>query len=169
MGVNVNFARLRSGRNRPQQPAIPQPLRGVVTAAGRNLGYTPHRVASPGFLPLDVSSRGLSPNALLEAYNANPLAAATPPEGEIVRTEVAKGTTDAPIAIVVVGQDTTFYVQKPGVEAGVQQRVACAAGARCQPVAYNAGGGVYPGRYLARRYEPRTRRCRSRCDVHTFG
>ena len=43
---------------------------------GRILGYTPHREASPGFLPLDVPSRGLSPNALLEAYNANPLAAA---------------------------------------------------------------------------------------------
>ena len=39
-------------------------------------------------------------------------ATATPAEGEIVRTEIAKGTTDAPIAIVSVGQETTFYVQE---------------------------------------------------------
>jgi quercetin dioxygenase-like cupin family protein len=38
-------------------------------------------------------------------------AAATPAEGEIQRTDVAKGTTTAPIAIVTVGQPTTLYVQ----------------------------------------------------------
>src|ERR1700681_3001212 len=59
-----------------QQPPVPQPLRGVVTALGRILGYTPHHEASPRFLPLDVPVQGLSPNALLEAYDANPLAAA---------------------------------------------------------------------------------------------
>lgn len=38
-------------------------------------------------------------------------AGATPPEGDVERTDVAKGTTDAPIAIVSVGQPTTLYVQ----------------------------------------------------------
>lgn len=38
-------------------------------------------------------------------------AAATPAEGEVERTDLAKGTTDAPIAIVSVGQPTTLYVQ----------------------------------------------------------
>src|SRR4029453_12392946 len=36
----------------------------------------PHREARPGFLPLDVPGQGLTPKALLEAYSANPLAAA---------------------------------------------------------------------------------------------
>ena len=78
-GVPVKDYRGRKGQvfyASPQQPSVPEPLRGVVTALGRILGYTPHREASPGFLPLDVPSRGLSPKALLEAYNANPLAAA---------------------------------------------------------------------------------------------
>src|SRR5258705_3445777 len=60
----------------PRQPSVPEPLRCSVTAPGRILGYTPHREARPGFLPLDVPNQGLRPNALLEAYNANPLAAA---------------------------------------------------------------------------------------------
>ncbi|OBF28215.1 peptidase S53 [Mycobacterium sp. ACS1612] len=60
----------------PQQPAVPEPVRGVVSELGRILGYTPHREASPGVLPLDVPTGGLGPKALLEAYNANPLAAA---------------------------------------------------------------------------------------------
>ncbi|MDT5054819.1 MAG: kumamolisin [Mycobacterium sp.] len=77
--VPVNDYRGRKGQvfyASPQQPSVPEPLRGVVIALGRILGYTPHHEASPGFLPLDVPVRGLSPNALLEAYNANPLAAA---------------------------------------------------------------------------------------------
>ena len=77
--VPVNDYRGRKGQvfyASPRQPSVPEPLRGVATALGRILGYTPHREASPGFLPLDVPSRGLSPNALLEAYNAKPLAAA---------------------------------------------------------------------------------------------
>jgi kumamolisin len=77
--VPVNDYRGRKGQvfyASPQQPSVPEPLRGVVTALGRILGYTPHHEASPGFLPLDVPVQGLSPNALLEVYNANPLAAA---------------------------------------------------------------------------------------------
>jgi kumamolisin len=78
-GVPLNDYRGRKGQvfyASPQQPSVPEPLRGVVTALGRILGYTPHHEASPGFIPLDVPVQGLSPHALLEAYNANPLAAA---------------------------------------------------------------------------------------------
>jgi kumamolisin len=78
-GVPLNDYRGRKGQvfyASPQQPSVPEPLRGVVTALGRILGYTPHHEASPGFLPLDVPVQGLSPHALLQAYNANPLAAA---------------------------------------------------------------------------------------------
>jgi kumamolisin len=60
----------------PEQPAVPAPVRHSVTALGRILGYTPHHEAKPRFLPLDVPTGGLGPKALLEAYNANPLAAA---------------------------------------------------------------------------------------------
>jgi kumamolisin len=78
-GVPLNDYRGRKGQvfyASPQQPSVPEPLRGVVTALGRILGYTPHHEASPGLLPLDVPVQGLSPHALLAAYNANPLAAA---------------------------------------------------------------------------------------------
>jgi len=78
-GVPVNEYRGRKGQvfyASPQQPSVPEPVRGVVTELGRILGYTPHREASPKFLPLDVPTGGLGPKALLEAYNANPLSAA---------------------------------------------------------------------------------------------
>jgi len=60
----------------PRQPAVPPPLRGVVSAVGRILSYTPHRMAIPGMLPLDVPKGGLSPRGLLQAYDALPLAEA---------------------------------------------------------------------------------------------
>ena len=75
--VPVNDYRSRKGRvfyASPQQPAVPAPLRDVVTGLGRIMGYTPHRTASPGFFPLDVPKGGLTPGGLLEAYNATPLA-----------------------------------------------------------------------------------------------
>jgi kumamolisin len=75
--VPVNDYRGRKGQvfyASPQQPPIPEPLHGVVTGLGRILGYTPHRMASPGFLPRDVPKGGLTPRGLLEAYNAMPLA-----------------------------------------------------------------------------------------------
>ncbi len=78
-GVPLNDYRGRKGQvfyASPRQPSVPEPLRGVVTGLGRILGYTPHHEARPGFLPLDVPVQGLSPDALLAAYNANPLAAA---------------------------------------------------------------------------------------------
>lgn len=77
--VPVNDYRGRKGQvfyASPQQPSVPEPLRGSVAELGRVLGYTPHREARPRFLPLDVPNGGLSPKALLEAYNANPLTAA---------------------------------------------------------------------------------------------
>jgi kumamolisin len=77
--VPVNDYRGRKGQvfyASPQQPSVPEPLRGVVAELGRILGYTPHHEARPGFIPLDVPNQGLRPSALLEAYNANPLAAA---------------------------------------------------------------------------------------------
>ena len=57
----------------PQQPSIPSPLRGVVSEVGRINGYTPHHMASPGILPLDVRWGGLTPDGLMDAYNASPL------------------------------------------------------------------------------------------------
>jgi kumamolisin len=77
--VPVNDYRGRKGQvfyASPRQPPVPQPVRGIVTELGRILGYTPHHEARPRFLPLDVPKQGLRPNALLEAYNASPLAAA---------------------------------------------------------------------------------------------
>lgn len=56
-----------------QQPSIPAPLRGVVSEVGRINGYTPHHMSTPGFLPLDVRWGGLTPDGLLDAYNATPL------------------------------------------------------------------------------------------------
>jgi kumamolisin len=59
-----------------QQPAVPPAVRGTVSAVGRILGFSPHRRASPNFLPLDVPKKGLTPNAVLEAYNVKPLSVA---------------------------------------------------------------------------------------------
>lgn len=57
-----------------RQPGVPPAVRTSVGDVGRILGYTPHRQATPGPLPLDVPHRGLTPTALLEVYNANTLA-----------------------------------------------------------------------------------------------
>lgn len=59
-----------------EQPEVPQAIRRTVSELGRILGFTPHREARPHMFPLDVPPHGLSPNALLKAYNASPLAAA---------------------------------------------------------------------------------------------
>lgn len=49
-------------------------------------------------------------------------AAATPPEGDIERTDLSKGTSNAPVAIVTAGQETAFYIQEvelaPGSSSG---------------------------------------------------
>lgn len=49
--------------------------------------------------------------AVIAVTMTAPSAGATPAEGDIERTDLAKGTTDAPVAIVSVGQPTTLYVQ----------------------------------------------------------
>nr|WP_232004728.1 S53 family peptidase [Mycobacterium sp. ACS1612] len=59
----------------PQQPSIPEALRGEVTEFGRILGYTPHHTSRPSILPLDVPDKGLTPARLLTTYNADKLAA----------------------------------------------------------------------------------------------
>ena len=59
----------------PQQPSVPSALCGEVTEVGRILSYTPHHMSRPSILPLDVPDRGLTPDALLNTYNANRLAA----------------------------------------------------------------------------------------------
>jgi kumamolisin len=58
------------------QPGVPTAVRDTVSDLGRILGFTPHREARPDMIPLDVPPQGLTPNALLTAYNASPLAAA---------------------------------------------------------------------------------------------
>jgi kumamolisin len=78
-GVPVHDYRGRRGQlfyASPSQPAVPAELSRPVTDAGRILGYTPHHMARPDLLPMDVPSQGLGPDALLTAYNAHPLAAA---------------------------------------------------------------------------------------------
>ncbi len=77
--VSVHDYRGRQGQTfyaSPQQPAIPKALLGTVTELGRILGYSPHHESRPDLIPLDVPDNGLTPSALLTAYNAAPLAAA---------------------------------------------------------------------------------------------
>ncbi|MBU8825798.1 cupin domain-containing protein [Mycolicibacterium goodii] len=60
-------------------------------------------------------------STVVSAIAAAP-AVATPPEGEVERTDLAEGTTTAPIWIVTAGQPTTLTVQslvlKPGASSG---------------------------------------------------
>ncbi|MCW1957253.1 MAG: peptidase S53, partial [Mycobacterium sp.] len=73
--VDVHDYRGRRGQvfyAAPQQPAVPAPVRSDVAALGRILGYTPHRESRPPF-PVEVPGRGLTPEALLRTYNAQPL------------------------------------------------------------------------------------------------
>jgi kumamolisin len=59
-----------------KQPEVPTAVGDTVSDLGRILGFTPHREARPDMIPIDVPPQGLTPNALLTAYNASPLAAA---------------------------------------------------------------------------------------------
>lgn len=61
----------------PQQPSLPESLHGEVIEVGRILGYLPHRMSLPDLrnLPTDVPDQGLTPKALLNAYNLSGLAA----------------------------------------------------------------------------------------------
>jgi kumamolisin len=77
-GVPVQDYRGRQGQMfyaSPRQPAPPRELQADVTGVGRLLSYLPHRMARPVF-PLDVPRPGLTPQHLLTAYRAAPLASA---------------------------------------------------------------------------------------------
>ncbi|WP_445169577.1 S53 family peptidase [Mycolicibacterium sp. Dal123E01] len=77
-GVPVDDYRGRQGQlfyASPRQPLLPSELRGAVTGVGRILSYLPYRMARPVF-PRDVPRPGLTPEQLLTAYSAAPLAAA---------------------------------------------------------------------------------------------
>jgi quercetin dioxygenase-like cupin family protein len=96
---------------------------------------------------------------LLAATITAATAGATPPEGDVERTDLAKGTTDAPIAIVSVGQPTTLYVQHlalgpnassgwhthPGPEYSVVNKGALQlqTAGNCAPVAFTSGQAIF--------------------------
>ena len=74
--VGINDYRRRDAERfyaSPQQPAVPEALRGEVAGLGRILGYTPHREANRWMLPLEVPDQGLTPSTLLRTYNVTPL------------------------------------------------------------------------------------------------
>ncbi len=76
LDVEVHDYRGRRGQvfyASPQQPAVPGPVRAEVAGLGRILSYTPHRESRPPVPPLEVPDQGLSPDALLRAYNLQPL------------------------------------------------------------------------------------------------
>ena len=86
-------------------------------------------------------------------------AAATPAEGDVQRTDLAKGTTNTPISIVTNGEETAFYVQslvlKPGASSGwhahpgpeqsvvTKGTVFLQTSTNCLPTAYTAGQTVF--------------------------
>ncbi len=86
-------------------------------------------------------------------------ASATPPDGEVERTDLAKGTTNTPISIVTNGEETAFYVQSlvlgtgassgwhahPGPEQSVVTKgtVFVQTAANCLPLAFTAGQTVF--------------------------
>lgn len=57
----------------PQQPEVPDEVRADVREFGRILSYTPHHESRPADLPTEVPNGGLSPSALVNAYNATNL------------------------------------------------------------------------------------------------
>ncbi|WP_396898615.1 peptidase S53 [Mycolicibacterium sp.] len=78
-GVDIHDYRGKRGQQfyaSPQQPQVPEPLRGQLTEVGRILSYTPYRMSLPDLhnLPADVPDRGLTPQALLNTYNLRRLA-----------------------------------------------------------------------------------------------
>ncbi|MEW5809726.1 MAG: cupin domain-containing protein [Actinomycetota bacterium] len=91
-----------------------------------------------------------------------PTAGATPAAGDIERTDLAQGTTEAPVVVVSVGQPTTLYVQDlvlrgaassgwhthPGPEYTVIEEgtVFVQSATNCAPVLYTKGQAVFiPG------------------------
>ena len=109
-----------------------------------------------------VKSRHIGPTAAAAIVTACILsgsAAATPAEGDVERTDLAKGTTSTPTSIVTNGEETAFYVQslvlKPGASSGwhahpgpeqsvvTEGTVFVQTAANCIPVAYSAGQTVF--------------------------
>lgn len=75
-GVDIHLYRHALGQvfyASRQQPSVPRVLANVVVGFGRILSYSPHSQARPWPLPREVPDRGLSPDALLQAYNVLPL------------------------------------------------------------------------------------------------
>jgi kumamolisin len=75
--VDVHDYRGRRGQvfyASPQQPAVPESLRGEVAELGRILGYMPHHTSRTPMFPLDVPDKGLTPSALRNTYNVDRLA-----------------------------------------------------------------------------------------------
>jgi len=73
--IGINDYRSRRGTvfyASPQQPLTPPAVAGEVSELGRILGYTPYREALPP-VPLEVPDQGLTPEALMRAYNVTPL------------------------------------------------------------------------------------------------
>jgi len=86
-------------------------------------------------------------------------AGATPAEGDVERTDLGKGTTDAPVAIVAIGQPTTLYVQNvvlgqhassgwhthPGPEYSVVNKgtVQLRTAGNCVPAAFVSGQAIF--------------------------
>jgi quercetin dioxygenase-like cupin family protein len=101
----------------------------------------------------------LTAAATVAAVAMSGSAAATPAEGDVQRTELAKGTTNAPISIVTNGEETAFYVQRLVLKAGgssgwhahsgpeqsvvTEGTVFVATSADCVPAAYSAGQTVF--------------------------
>lgn len=97
--------------------------------------------------------------AVIGASLAPATSGATPPEGDVERTDLGKGTTTAPVVIVAIGQPTTLYVQDlvlhgaassgwhthPGPEHTVidEGTVYVQSAPDCVPVAYPAGQAVF--------------------------
>ncbi len=75
-GVPVHTYRAPDGSTfyaSPQQPDAPSALRAEVAGLGRIFSYSPYHGASPWPIPREVPDQGLSPDALLRAYNATML------------------------------------------------------------------------------------------------
>ncbi|MFV8054434.1 cupin domain-containing protein [Mycobacterium sp. 48b] len=95
---------------------------------------------------------------VIAAFASAAPAVATPAEGDVVRTDLGKGTTTAPIWVVTTGQPTTLHVQglllKPGAASGWHSHpgweqsvinegaVVVQTAADCVPVEYTAGQAV---------------------------
>ena len=97
--------------------------------------------------------------AAVTAFISSGAAAATPAEGDVQRTDLAKGTTNTPISIVTNGEETAFYVQSlalaPGASSGwhahsgpeqsvvTEGTVFVQTAVNCIPVAYSSGQTVF--------------------------